>query len=424
MRTLYLDCPTGLAGDMTLAALMDAGGQLGLDVQAAVEAAVASLRLDGVRLQIDEVMRGDFRARSLVVHHPKQHAHRHLSDVHAILDAGELTPAARRLAGELFAAVAEGEATVHGSTPEKVHFHEVGAIDSIVDITGVAVAFDALGIERTVCGPIPTGFGFVEIDHGVCPVPAPGTAEILKGLPIRDVPVEMELTTPTGAAIARVLADSFGRLPEMTLQAVGHGAGQKEIPGRANILRAFIGEGSVAAGRDEVILLETNLDDVSGEVIGHAKRLLLNGGALDVYSAALQMKKDRPGVLLGVLCRPSDADRLEEIVFRETGTLGVRRSRLERSIRFREETEVSTIYGVIRVKISHRAGHEPLVTPEFESAAEAAATHGVALRDVYRAAEAAGVPRTTAAATPPHEHSHSHSHDHSHEHSHSHDPSS
>ena len=425
MELLYFDCPTGLAGDMTLASLIDAGRQLDRPVEEAVQTAIASLPLDGVTLRVDSVMRGDFQALHVVVDHPRQHTHRHLSDIREILTAGDLTPGARGLADELFSCVAAGEAAVHGSTPEEVHFHEVGAVDSIVDIVGTGVAVDCLGVERIVCGPVPTGFGFVEIAHGVCPVPAPGTAEILRGVPLRDVPVEMELTTPTGAAVARVLADSFGRLPEMTVRAVGHGAGSRDIPGRANILRAFVGDAATAVDRDHVVLLETNLDDVSGEVIGHASQLLREAGALDVYSTPIQMKKHRPGVLLAVMARPADAEGLEELLFRETGTLGVRRVTVERSVRSREESEVDTPFGRVRVKISRRAGRSPQVTAEFDSASKVAARAGVTLREVYRAAESQtdflSVTPASGAASGHHSSNHDHAHDHAHEHDHSHD---
>ena len=206
-----------------------------------------------------------------------------------------LTARQKQLALQMFLAVAEAEARVHGSTVEKIHFHEVGAIDSIVDIVGVAVAFDLLGIDRVVCNAIPTGRGFVKIDHGICPIPAPGTAEILKGIPLADIPIESELTTPTGAAIAKTLADSFGPMPAMTIEAIGCGCGTKTFPERANVLRIFIGTATVAADTEHVVMLETNLDDVPGETIGHVRERLQSAGALDVFVTPVQMKKDRPG---------------------------------------------------------------------------------------------------------------------------------
>ncbi|MEM9702286.1 MAG: LarC family nickel insertion protein, partial [Planctomycetota bacterium] len=232
MKLAHLDTPTGIAGDMTLAALLDAGVE-----QDAVTAAIDSLGLDGVKLRCEDVVKFGFRAKSVRVEHPPQHAHRHLSDIRAILDRGDLTPGARDLADRLFVTIAEAEARVHGSTPEAIHFHEVGAVDSIVDLVGCAVAFDLLGVDRITCSPIPTGRGRVRIAHGICPVPAPATAEILKGVPLDSVPVDAELTTPTGAAIVSLLADGFGDLPTMTVNDVGLGAGDMDLPDRANLLR-------------------------------------------------------------------------------------------------------------------------------------------------------------------------------------------
>ncbi len=289
----------------------------------------------------------------------------------------------------MFLAVAEAEDRVHGSTVEKIHFHEVGAIDSIVDIVGVAVAFDLLGIDRVVCNAIPTGRGFVKIDHGICPVPAPGTAEILKGIPLADIPIEAELTTPTGAAIVKTLADSFGSMPAMTIEAIGCGCGTKTFPERANVLRVFIGNASVAADTEHVVMLETNLDDVPGETIGHVRERLQSAGALDVFVTPIQMKKDRPGVLLSVLCRPDMVTRCEDIMFTETGTLGIRRLQIQRSVQQRDIVEVATPWGKVKGKRAWRTGLQPTFSPEFEDCARLSRETGVTLRDIYRAAESA-----------------------------------
>ena len=195
----------------------------------------------------------------------------------------------------------------------------MGAIDSIVDIVGAAAGFDALGAELLVCAPLPPGRGAVRIDHGLCPVPTPGTAEILKGIPLVDLPIQAELTTPTGAAIAKVLADRFGPLPAMTIESVGYGAGTMNLPDRANVLRLFVGTVALSPDMDQVCLLETNLDDVPGEIIGYVKQTALKAGALDVYSTPIQMKKDRPGTIVSILCRPDESSRFEELLFRETG---------------------------------------------------------------------------------------------------------
>jgi pyridinium-3,5-bisthiocarboxylic acid mononucleotide nickel chelatase len=422
VRIAYLDCSTGISGDMTLGALIDAG------VDAAIiRAAVDSLGLAGVKLITQTVMKEGFRATAVRVEHPEQHAHRHLADIHAIIDrAGGITPGQRDLARRIFGAVAEAEARVHGTTVDRIHFHEVGAIDSIVDIVGAAVGFDVLGADQVVASRVPTGRGQVLIDHGICTVPTPGTAELLKGIPLVDVPIEAELTTPTGAAILKTVVDRFGPLPEMAIQSIGYGAGTKDFPQRANLLRLFVGTAEPRAESDYVTLLETNLDDATGEIIGYAKRRLLEAGALDVFSTSIQMKKDRPGTLVSVLARMSDVEKLESILFDETGTFGIRRTVVERSKRSRGEHTVATAWGPVRGKLGWRQGQEYLFTPEFEDCARLASEKGVPLREIYRAAESAFQPSSvTPAPQEPHAHRHDHgSHagtEHTHDHGHDHD---
>lgn len=425
MRIAWLECATGISGDMTLGALIDAGVD-----QQAIQKAIASLNLPDVKLRVESVMKNGFRATHVLVDHPEQHAHRHYTDICNILDAADaLTDSQRHLARQLFLAVAESEARVHGSTVDKVHFHEVGAVDSIVDIVGAAVGFDLLGVDRVVCNFVPPGRGYVKIDHGICAVPAPGTAEILKGIPLADVPIEAELTTPTGAAIVKTLADAFGPMPAMTIEAVGYGAGTMTFPERANILRLFVGTSAANANTEYVTLLETNLDDVSGEVIGHVRQLLTEAKALDVFSTPIQMKKDRPATILSVLCRPEHVDAMEQIVFSETGTLGIRRSMIQRSIQFRDKIPVATPWGEVTGKRAWRTGSLPTFAPEFEDCAAAAKTHGVSLRDVYRAAESAFQQSQESGTLPepsrlgsssPDDHHHDHSHDHD-THTHDHD---
>ena len=404
VRIAYLDCSTGISGDMTLGALIDAG----VDVEL-IRSGIESIGIEGVRLECDKVIKGGFSATHVRVVHPEQHAHRHMADIEALLDgAGRVTESQKALARQIFTAVANAEATVHGSTVDKVHFHEVGAIDSIVDIVGTAIGFDLLNVDTVVCSRIPTGHGQVHIDHGICTVPAPGTAELLKGIPLVDVPVEAELTTPTGAAIVKTLADRFGTLPAMTIDSVGYGAGTMDFPQRANLLRLFVGTAIVSRDTDQVCLLETNLDDVTGETVGFSRQRLMEAGALDVFTTAIQMKKDRPGVILSVICRPADQETMESILFDETGTLGVRRHTIERSVRQREPVTVQTPWGSVAGKRGWRSGGPEDFTPEFEECARVASEAGVPLRDVYRAAVAAFVPT-------PHDHSHDHSHDHDHD---------
>lgn len=432
MKLAYLECATGISGDMTLAALLDAGVD-----EAAVRAGIASLGLPGVTLHVQDVLKGCFRARSIRIEHPEQHAHRNLGDIISLIQhAAALTPRQKHLAGEIFLAIAQAEGHVHGSRADDVHFHEVGAIDSIVDIVGAAIGFDLLGADRVVCGPLPTGRGEVRIAHGVCQVPAPGTAELLKGIPLRDLPINAELTTPTGAAIVKVVADRFGPLPSMSIERIGSGAGTMDLPDRANILRLFIGQQEGQAGQDEVCLLETNLDDVSGEVIGYTQQRLLSAGALDVYAIPLQMKKSRPGILLSVIARPQSAAELEEILFRETGTLGIRRQLIQRAVRPRQTHTVLTEFGPVAGKVSWQSAGLPEFVPEFEECARAAREGGRSLREIYRAAVAAfeRIQPEWAAKSPvetspapvagadahSHDHDHGHSHDHDHGHRHDH----
>lgn len=406
---------------MTLAALIDAG----VDA-AAIQHGVASLGLAGVRLNVSETIRCGFRATYVKVEHPPQHVHRNLQDIQQIIDrATDLSARQKQRAHDIFTALGRAEARVHGVPLEQIHFHEVGAVDSIVDIVGAAIAWDLLGAELVMSSPIPPGRGYVQIAHGICPIPTPGTAELLKGLPLADIPLQGELTTPTGAAIVQCVVDRFGMLPAMTVRQIGYGAGTKDFPERANILRVFVGELSESPDIDEVLLLETNLDDVSGEILGYTRQKLQQAGALDVFATPIQMKKDRPGTLLSVLCRPTDGPRLEQLLFDETGTFGIRQSRLLRSKRRRQAHSVETPWGTVTGKLGWLSGGTTVFTPEFESCAEVAKQQAVALRDVYRAAEAAWLMESQRATStgsdaveqvlsPLHDHDHGHDHHHDH----------
>ncbi|MBM84338.1 MAG: TIGR00299 family protein [Planctomycetaceae bacterium] len=428
MKIAYLDCSMGISGDMTLGALIDAG--VSVD---AIREAIDSLGLEGVELKTQTVIKGGFRSTYVTVEHPEQHAHRHLGDIQQLIDgASALTDRQRALATRIFAAVANAEATVHGSTIDKVHFHEVGAIDSIVDIVGAAIGFDLLDADQIVSSPVPTGRGQIKIDHGICTVPAPGTAELLRGIPLKDVPVEAELTTPTGAAILKTMVDRFASLPELSIESIGYGAGTRDFPERANLLRIFVGNSIVSAESDFVTLLETNLDDVSSEIIGYTKKRLFEAGALDVFTTPIQMKKDRPGVILTVICKLPDAEAMQSIIFEESNTFGIRQHVVQRATRARQTTTVQTAWGDVTGKLGWRNGEPAVFTPEFEACATLAEKHSVPLREVYRAAESnfyqsipasASIPHGTEQDHHGHDHGHDHSHDHSHDHGHDHDHS-
>jgi hypothetical protein len=387
MRIAYLDCASGISGDMMLGSLIDAGVDL-----AAVQAGIDSLGLSRCRLAVSEVKKQGFRGLRLTVEHEPEQAHRHLHHITAMIERSSLPARQQDLAQRIFRRLAEAEAKVHGTTIEKVHFHEVGAVDSIADIVGSAIAWDLLGVERVVCSPVPTGTGFIEIDHGRCAIPAPATGELLRGVPLAASDIEGELTTPTGAAIVTTIAQSFGPLPAMTIASIGYGAGQREFP-QPNLLRLLVGESDPPSGAalqcDAIVLLETNLDDATGEAVGHCIAQLWRAGALDVTTLPLQMKKNRPGVLLAVQCRPADADRLAGIVFRETTTLGLRRSTVQRLILPRSSISVSTPWGEVAGIAADLPDGTVRFSPEYASCREIADKKNVPLAEVDAAARRA-----------------------------------
>ncbi len=389
MRVVYLDCFSGISGDMTLGALVDAGASL-----AAIQQGIDSLGLPKCRLAASQVTKNGFRATHIDVLFEPEHKHRHLHHIIEMIESSTLSARQQDLAKRIFTRLGQAEAKVHGTTIEKVHFHEVGAVDSIADIVGSAIGWDLLGAERLYCSPIPTGTGTVKIAHGTVSIPAPATAELLLGIPIASCSVPAELTTPTGAAIAATLVDQFGALPAMQIEAIGYGAGTRDLDDRANVLRLLVGNAEsaeMATGQacDSVWVLETNLDDVPGEWIAFCSQTLLESGALDVYTTPIQMKKGRPGVTLSVLCHGDTIGQLESIVFAETGSLGIRRWRAQRHLLPRRAHTVRTQWGEVVGKIALLAGGHESFSPEYESCRQLAAKSGHPLRDVYRAAQQA-----------------------------------
>lgn len=384
MKIAYLDCASGISGDMTLGALVDAGVEL-----PAIQSAIDSLGLAGVRLTASEVKKKGFRALKVTVEHPPEHAHRHVHHITELIDKSALTAAQKDLARRIFIRLGESEAKVHGVDIRKVHFHEVGAIDSIADIVGSAVGLDMLGVDRITCSPIPTGTGYITIAHGRVSIPAPATAELLVGVPLAPSNVAAELTTPTGAAIVAVVADEFGPLPPMRISRIGYGAGDRELAEQPNLLRLVLGESDDTLPADQIWVLETNLDDVSGEIIGHCLNLLAEAGALDVYATAIQMKKNRPGVKVSVLCTADRIARLEKILFRETSTLGVRRWPVSRHKLDRRPHTVQTAWGPIEGKLAIVGEGDVSFSPEYESCRQVAVQRSVPLKDVYDAARKA-----------------------------------
>ncbi len=385
MRIAYFDCFCGAAGDMILGALLSAG--LAADD---LRADLAGLRLDGYALDIRAIRKQGFAATRFDVRVTADQPHRHLHDITAIIDAADLPPRVKERSCRVFTRLAEAEAKVHGTTIEKVHFHEVGAVDAIVDIVGAVAGIERLGIERIVCSPIPTGSGTVKCDHGVMPVPAPATAEILVGVPLAACDEPGELTTPTGAAILTTLADKFGPLPAMRIECSGYGAGTREGKTRPNVLRVILGDSADDGDlEDQVVLLETNLDDATGEQIGHASERLFAAGAFDVFTTPIAMKKNRPGVLLSVLAPLDKQADCERVLFAETTTFGIRRQVQSRcKLRRRFET-VATPFGDLRIKLGLQGDDVVRVAPEYDDCAAAAAKHGVSLEAVMDAARRA-----------------------------------
>lgn len=382
MKTAYFDCFSGAAGDMIVGALIDAGAPVDplLDQ-------LRSLPVSGYELHVEPVRRMGIAGTHFQVHldESEKQPHRHLHHVTEIIDGSGVPASVKRHAVEIFTRLAEAEAAVHGTTIEKVHFHEVGAVDAIVDILGACLGLDMLGIQRILCSPIPPGSGTVRCAHGVMPVPAPATANLLRHTPMAPAPNAGELTTPTGAAVLTTLASSFGTMPAMEVSSIGYGSGTREGDVMPNLLRVFVGETQAVDAAERVAVLETNIDDASPEVVSHAAERLLEAGALDVYTVPIQMKKSRSAAMLSVIARPVDTARLTRILFQETPTFGVRSWTADRSVMQRDWYPVETAFGEVRMKVG-RFGEVQTASPEFEDCRRAASAHNVALRVVQAAA--------------------------------------
>ncbi len=386
MRVAHFDCFSGISGDMVLGAVLD----LGVPPEA-IHAAFDSLGLP-ITLEIERVKRCGFAATKANIVAADQEDYRFLPDIEAILARAAITPQQRELANTIFRKIAVAEAAAHGMPLERVHFHEVGALDSIADIVGASIGLGLLGVERFTSSPVPTGTGTVKAAHGLMPVPTPGTLQLLKGVPLASSTVEFELTTPTGAAILTSVVTAYTSSPQMTVEQIGHGAGTKDFLDRPNILRLLVGTAETQSGEqpddnsnsDIVVVLETNLDDVAPEVIGFATERLFAAGALDVFVVQGQMKKGRPGFMISVICEPHLAVVLETVLFRETATFGIRRHSATRSRLHREHVSVNTPWGPIRAKRGWRPDGLAVITPEYEECARVAREQGIPLREVYR----------------------------------------
>lgn len=372
MKICYFDAFSGIAGDMTVAALIDAGAAF-----EPLAGALDSLGM-GATFRIEKVNRGGIAATRFVVEGGEQRAHRHLPQILRMIDAGTLPDKVKENAAAIFRRLGEAEARVHGVPVEKVHFHEVGAVDSIADIAGAAMGLFLLGVDQVHASPVNVGGGAVTTEHGLLPVPAPATVALLEGRPVFSRGPQTELTTPTGAAILATLAVSFGPLPPMRISGAGFGAGTKEFKEQANVLRVILGEASGAAEAASVAVLEANIDDSTPETLGYAMERLLEAGALDVTLTPVHMKKNRPGVTLSVLARPEDRERLAALVFAETSTLGLRIHVAERRVEARSVVEVETRFGKLRVKVSASGAF----APEYEDCRKLARETGAPLREI------------------------------------------
>ena len=384
MRAVYFDCPSGASGDMILGALVDVGVSL-----EALRAELAKLGLAGWRLSAREVRRGAFRATKVDVEVDSgaHHEHRHLGDIVRILDASGLAPAVVEGAARVFRRLAEAEARVHGTSVEAVHFHEVGAVDAIVDVTGAVAALRLLGAEAVHVSALPIGGGFVDGPHGRIPIPGPGTAELLRGFPVVDTGIKAELVTPTGAAILTTLATAAGAMPPMTVVSVGYGAGTRdlEVP---NVLRCFVGDASPTAGQETILQVETTIDDMSPQLYEPVIDRLFEAGALDVFLTPVIMKRSRPGVVLTALGTPGQVDALARVLFEETSTIGVRWSEWRRARLEREIVTLPTAYGLLPFKISRLSGRIVTVTPEFVDVTRVARDKALPVREVLDQARA------------------------------------
>jgi uncharacterized protein (TIGR00299 family) protein len=385
MKIAYFDCIAGASGDMILGALVDAGLP-----EATLRDRLAALRLKDFDLRIRRVAKNGFSATKVDVLVADDVPARHLPDIEAIVAASDLAPVIQERALGIFRRLGEVEAGIHGSRLDQVHLHELGAVDTIVDVVGTLVGLDALGVEEVYASPLPMGRGFVTGAHGAIPLPAPATLALLKGLPLVGSDLEVELVTPTGAALLASLAAGFGAIPAMRLDAIGYGAGGRDLP-IPNLLRLLLGRvpASDYVDTQSLAVLETNIDDLNPEIYDYVMARLFKAGALDVFLSPIQMKKNRPATLLRLLCRPENVDGLMSILFAETSTLGVRQHAVTRHCLARSSHMVETAYGPVRVKLAHWGEGQFKAAPEYEDCRQLAEAHGVPLREVYRAAERA-----------------------------------
>jgi uncharacterized protein (TIGR00299 family) protein len=379
MTIAYLDCFSGISGDMFLGALLDAG----LPFEE-LKRAIDSLPLEGYSIGHEKVMKNGLTATGFSVlvdeHH---HEHRDFSDIERIINEGQLKDQVKEKSIQIFRSIAEVEGKIHNHPPEKVHFHEVGAVDSIIDIVGAAFSIDCLGIGSISSSRIPLGSGFIKSGHGRIPVPAPATISLLRCVPVYDSGLNRELVTPTGAALLKEFVSSFEGLPPMVVENVGYGAGSRDLPDRPNMLRIIIGSEKKGGQAETVVVLNANLDDTNPEWLGFIMEKLFKTGALDVAFFPIQMKKNRPGTQLEVIGRPQQKDELMDIIFRESSTLGIRFRYSERRVLERSQTNINSPWGELKVKKIVKPDGTSYIQPEYDSCKRIAEEKNIPLRDIY-----------------------------------------
>jgi pyridinium-3,5-bisthiocarboxylic acid mononucleotide nickel chelatase len=388
MKTIgiaYFDCFSGISGDMVLGALVDAGADL-----RAIEAGLRKLSLENWTISAQKVKRSAISATQVKIATQEDHHHRGLSVILKRIDDAHLAPRAADRAKKIFTRLAEAEAKVHQLPIDQVHFHEVGAVDSILDIVGAAIGFELLGIDEFACSAFDVGAGQAKTAHGILPVPAPATAELLRGAPIYTSGIPRELVTPTGAAIASTLATRYAEIPEMNLRGIGYGAGSADLKEKPNVLCLLIGESAASEPGEHwdgtVTVIETNIDDMSPQIYGYFAEKALAAGALDVFSTPVQMKKNRPGLLVTLLSEPANVSRLIDLVFRETTTIGIRTHEVRRKTLDRELIPIATPFGEIRMKISRMNGTVLNASPEYDDCQRIANERHIPLKQVIAAA--------------------------------------
>lgn len=390
MKILYLDCPTGISGDMFLASLIDMGVSRRMLVSELKKLPVPASEIN---IRVGRAVRHSITGTTFHVKVKETHHHRTFGDIKKLISKSSLEPAVKVLATEIFALIAGAEAKVHGIEVDKVHFHEVGAMDSIIDIVGAAIAFTSLKVDTVYASPIPLGSGTARTMHGVIPVPAPATLEILKGVPTASSSIPFELTTPTGAAIVKKLAAGYGPFPAMVVEKTGYGAGKKDFREAANMLRAVTGTSAGdqvrVSGADTMVVLETNIDDMTPQVASYLMERLFEAGAAEVFFTPVQMKKSRPGILLTTIAAEENKQEILDIIFTESTSIGVRSYRVERHCLERKKIKVRTPYGMVGVKVSSFAGRVVNRQPEYEDARAIAVKKDVPISEVLEAAKAA-----------------------------------